>query len=584
MKLVVYSLFLVALLPAWQQQQPPVSAPGVKPLSAEKPLAHVSGETITVGKLTDLLTGAPALALNSAGSDPTEFLTWTYLLKKMSAVAQSKGLGKKSPYIDRLDWTRAQVLMMARIEEKNREATPDSKEFEALYRDNPHRYGSAKTKLIFIATEPGHESRTKATMDAVLAQARQGVDFVKLVKQYSADQESAAQDGDFAEITPESKLPEPIRKTIFTTKPGQLTPVISQPSGLYLFKVIAVNVRPLTEVSRQSRAVTAEQRASEWMAAEKQKATVKIIHEDFFKALTTTAGGMISRGADDINLKASPTTAEITPTTPLVEINGKTVTAADFTSLIKTLPPEVRTKAILASKDFLRDYAFMLLLVEDAERLGLDKKQPYLNRLNYNRDMTLMQAAVDDHLNNIVVTQDQQQAGYATDPNKYRFANVRVLYVSYSLTPPPQTDANAPKILNEEEARVKIEGILQEHRSKKDDFTAYIKQYSEDAVSRKVDGVMRPISYLDPQLPDAIREPIFAAKAGEVVGPIKMPNGYYLFKVDTVDVRKYDEVKDQIYEELRQQRFQDWFNGQRAALKVTVEDPEGFRQTVAQAH
>ena len=57
-----------------------------------------------------------------------------------------------------------------------------------------------------------------------------------------------------------------------------------------------------------------------------------------------------------------------------------------------------------------------------------------------------------------------------------------------------------------------------------------------------------------------------------------------LFKVDTVDVRKYDEVKDQIYEELRQQRFQDWFNGQRAALKVTVEDPEGFRQTVAQAH
>ena len=102
MKLVVYSLFLVALLPAWQQQ-PPVSAPGVKPLSPEKPLAHVSGETVTVGKLTDLLTGAPALALNSAGSDPTEFLTWTYLLKKMSAVAQSKGLGKKSPYIDRLD-------------------------------------------------------------------------------------------------------------------------------------------------------------------------------------------------------------------------------------------------------------------------------------------------------------------------------------------------------------------------------------------------------------------------------------------------------------------------------------------------
>ncbi len=581
MKLVVYSLFLVALLPAWQQQQ--AGALSGKPLPPDKPLAHVGGETVTAGKLADLLIGAPALALNSAGSDPTEFLTWTYLLKKMSAIAELKGLGKKSPYVDRLDWTRAQVLMMARIEEKNRSATPDSKEFEALYRDHPHRYGSAQTKLIFVAVEPGQESRAKATMNAIVAQARQGADFVKLVKQYSADQESVAKDGDFAEITPDSKLPEPIRKTIFTTKPGQLTPVISQPAGLYLFKVIAVNLRPLTEVSRQSRELTAQQRAGEWMAAEKLKATVKIIHEDFFKALTTTAGGMISRGADDINLKASPQTAEITPTTPLVEINGRTVTAADFTNLIKTLPPEVRTKAILASKDFLRDYAFMLHLVEDAERLGLEKKQPFLNRLKYNRDMTLMQAAVDDYLNNIVVTPDQQQAGYAADPNKYRFANVRVLYVSYSLTPPPQTDASATKILNEREALIKIEGILQEHRDKKDDFTAYIKRYSEDAVSRKADGVMRPISYLDPQVPDAIRQPIFAAKAGEVVGPVKMPNGYYLFKVDTVDVRKYEEVKDQIYEELRQQRFQEWFDGQRASLKVTVEDPEGFRHTVANA-
>ena len=591
MKLVVYSVLFVALLPAWQQQPPaaaPASgqqtgAPAGKPLPPEKPLAHVSGETVTVGKLTDLLIGAPDLALNSAGSDPAEFLTWTYLLKKMSAAAQRQGLGKKSPYVDRLDWTRSQVLMMARIEEKNRESTPDSKEFEALYRDNPHRYGSAKTKLIFIAAEPGEASRAKATMDAILAQARQGADFVKLVKQYSADRESAAKDGDFAEITPDSKLPEPIRKTIFTTKPGQLTPVISQPAGLYLFKVMAVNLRPLTDVSRQSRDLTAQQRAGEWMAAEKLKATVKIIHEDFFKALTTTAGPMVSRGAQDINLQASPQTAQITPTTPLAEINGRTMTAADFTNLIKTLPPEVRTRAILSSKDFLRDYAFMLHLVEDAERLGLDKKQPYRNRLNYNRDMTLMQAAVDDYLNNIVVTPDQQQAGYTTDPNKYRFANVRVLYVSYSLTPPPQTDLNAPKILNEPEAREKIEGIRQELLHKKDDFGAYVTRYSEDAVSRKEGGVMRPIAFFDAQVPDAIRQPIFAAKAGEVVGPVKLPNGYYLFKVDAVDVRKYEEVKDQIYEELRQQRFQEWFDGQRASLKVTVEDPEGFRHTVANA-
>ena len=600
MKLVVYPLFLAALLPAWQQQPLPANATGAyqqalpqpgsqwvkpagKPLPPQKPLAHVNGETITAGKLTELLNGAPSLALNSAGSDPVEFLTWTYLLNKMSAVAQKQGLEKKSPYADRLEWNRAQVLMMARIEEKNRESTPDSKEFEALYRDSPHKYGFAKTKLIFVAAEPGRESAAKATMDGIVAQARQGVDFVKLVKQYSADQESAAKDGDFADITPDSKLPEAIRKTIFTTKPGQLTPVISQPAGLYLFKVTALNMRPLEDVSQEARGLTAQQRAGEWMAAEKKKATVKILHEAFFKTLTVTAGPMVSRGAQDINLQASPQTAQITPTTPLAEINGKTMTAADYTNLIKALPPQIRTKAIVASQDFLRDYSFMLHLVEDAERLGLAKKQPFKNRLNYDHDMTLMQAAVDEYLNNIVVTVEEQQAGYATDPDKYRFANVRVLYISYSLTPPPQTDPKAPKILNEQEARAKAEGILREHREKKDDFTSYILRFSEDEASRNDSGLMRPIAFLDPQVPDNIRQPIFAAKPGQVVGPIKMPNGYYLFKVDSIDVKKYEEVKDQIYEELRQQRFQEWFGQQRASFKVTVEDPDGFRHTVSLA-
>src|SRR5678816_2240246 len=143
----------------------------------------------------------------------------------------------------------------------------------------------AKTKLIFVPAGP----TAKATMDLVVAQARKGVDFVKLVKQHSADQDSAAKDGDFADITPDSKVPEAIRKTIFTTKPGQLTPVIPQPAGLYLFEVTAVNMRPLEDVAQETRSLTGQQRAVEWMEAEKKKASVKIIHEAFFKSLNVTA-------------------------------------------------------------------------------------------------------------------------------------------------------------------------------------------------------------------------------------------------------------------------------------------------------
>ena len=595
MKPVALTLLAACSMPAWQAApigattggyQQPVPQPGAqwkkpdgKPLPPAKEVAHVNDETITVAKLAGMLAGAPQEALNSAAADAGEFLTWTYLLHKLSADAEKQGLHKKSPYADRVDWNRSQVLMLARIEEIHRESTPDGKEIQVLYRENPHRYGIAKTKLIFIPAGPS----AKATIDDVVAQARKGVDFVKLVKQYSADQDSAAKDGDFADITPDSRLPEAIRKTVFLTKAGELTPVISQPAGFYLFKITAVDMRPLDDVSQETRNLTAQERAGEWMAAEKKKSTVKILHEEFFKSLKVTAGPMVSGGASEINLQASPQTAQITPTTALAEINGKTLTAADYTNLIKALSPQIRVKAIVEPAGFLRDYAFMLHLVEDAERMGLDTRQPYRNRLAYDRDKALMQAAVDEYLNKIVVTVEEQKAGYATDPNKFRFANTRVLYVAYSLTPPPQTDPNARKVLNEQEALAKIERIVKEHREKKDDFAGYILQFSDDERSRAAGGVMPPISLLDPQVPEPIKQSIFAAKPGEVVGPVKMANGYYLFKVDNLGVKKYEDVKDQIYEDLRQQRFQEWFNQQRAAFKVTVDDQDGFRQTVSLA-
>jgi len=222
-------------------------------------------------------------------------------------------------------------------------------------------------------------------------------------------------------------------------------------------------------------------------------------------------------------------------------------------------------------------------LVGEAQTLGLDQKQPYRNRIVYDRNMNLMQAAVDDHLNNIVITVAEQKAGYDADTNRFRVAQARLLYVAYSLTPPPTTDPSAPKVLNEEQAKQKIDSILTEYRSKKDDFVAYVMKHSEDQASRDDGGRIRPIHYTDPQVPDPIRKALFNAQAGDVVGPLRLANGWYLFKVDALTTRPYEEVKDQIYEELRQQRFKTWFDSQRNGFKITVDDPAVFRLLVAKA-
>ncbi len=54
-------------------------------------------------------------------------------------------------------------------------------------------------------------------------------------------------------------------------------------------------------------------------------------------------------------------------------------------------------------------------------------------------------------------------------------------------------------------------------------------------------------------LPEEIREVVFNASPGEVVGPIKTPAGYQLFKVTEIYPATWESAKDQIEFELYSQ-------------------------------
>lgn len=93
---------------------------------------------------------------------------------------------------------------------------------------------------------------------------------------------------------------------------------------------------------------------------------------------------------------------------------------------------------------------------------------------------------------------------------------------------------------------------------------------------------MPPLAARDPSVPENIKKMVFGAKAGDVLGPVKMPNGFYLFKVVNLSLKPYEEVKDQVYEELRQARFQTWFDGARKGFQIKVDNPEAFKAVAAE--
>lgn len=82
-----------------------------------------------------------------------------------------------------------------------------------------------------------------------------GQNFAELVAQYSDDEESRAQGGDIgwlSEGQPTPRFEKPLTEAIFELdNPGQVSPLITTPSGFYVVKRLEghpASVRPVSEV------------------------------------------------------------------------------------------------------------------------------------------------------------------------------------------------------------------------------------------------------------------------------------------------------------------------------------------------
>jgi parvulin-like peptidyl-prolyl isomerase len=567
MKKPVVLLLLAGMLSA----QTPGAAPGSpKPLADAHVLATLDNQQFTVAQLRELLTGAPDLALRSAAADPREFLVSVLLYRKMRADSLKTGYYKKTPYRERLDWARMQILQGALFTEKTREFAIREEDARRYYDGNKHLFGNAKVRMIFI---PGFDAQAKAKAAAVLKQAQAGADFAKLVTQYSEDPDSKADGGLLAELVPQSRLPAEVRRAIFDMAPGKVK-LVPFEGEQYIFKLESINLKPWAEETKDmATGDLVRTKMDAWMAEVRKSVSVKIENEPFFRNLPRAAGPM---GQE---ITAAIGGEEIKEETVLAEINGKKLTAETFTGLMKGISPEVRAKAVRQPVPFLNQYALLLKLSELAEQAGLDQRQPYKNQLRYSEEQQLSQAQMDHFLMNVSIGPDEQRKAYEESPARFQFSKVRVLYIAFSLTPPPQTDANAPKVLNEAEAKAKAENILAEIRAGKS-FETMVRLHSQDAESRESGGEMAPLLADNPRIPDFIKNTIFTTKAGEVTAPLRLDNGYYLFKVEQTGTRSYDEVKDMLYEEIRQIQFQKWFDGLRSSFNVKIEDAKGFRQVV----
>lgn len=269
---------------------------------------------------------------------------------------------------------------------------------------------------------------------------------------------------------------------------------------------------------------------------------------------------------------APAASAEVTPATVVAEVDGKKLTAADIDKIAVSIPPQMRQNYAKDPKGFLSQWFLLKKIASLAETEKLDQKSPYKEGIELQRASLLMQALINERTQNTPVSVEEQKKAYEQRKDQFAMAKVKIIYVPM-VTGAAPPDA-ARKTLTEAEALARSEGLVKEARAGKD-FVALVKQHSEDPISKERDGDFGPIRRAD-KLPDAIKNAVFALKAGEVSDPVRQPNGYYILKLTEFTTQPFEEVQDSLHSDLRNQQVRQWMESMAKATEVKVEKQDYF--------
>lgn len=267
--------------------------------------------------------------------------------------------------------------------------------------------------------------------------------------------------------------------------------------------------------------------------------------------------------------------AKLPPNTVVATVDGKQVVAGELQAILRALPPASQQQVLRNPRQFLDQFGLLRKLWAMAETAKLHEKSPLKEQLEYNRMVGMAQAQLMETQNQIHIPVEDAQKQYEATKDNYAQAKVKVIYIPFSPNAATaKQSASGTKVLTEAEAKEKAEKLLAEFKGGAD-FVALVKEHSGDSVSKGKDGDFGTIKRSD-RLPEAIKTAVFALKPGEVSEPVRQPNGFYLFRVEESSQQTFDQVKNQIMNEMRQAKFNEWMQATQKSIEVKIENEAAF--------
>jgi peptidyl-prolyl cis-trans isomerase C len=277
-------------------------------------------------------------------------------------------------------------------------------------------------------------------------------------------------------------------------------------------------------------------------------------------------------------------TASIFPEVPdqrvlaVFEDGGK-LTMGQLRALYPALPPNAQQAALNNRVEWIKGYAFMRKLAKMAETDKLDQMSPTREALEYQRMALLSVVAINAVANGITVDGEQITKTYEAGRENFKQVKLKVIYIAF--VSDAVLKSGVAKGPTEAQAKAKAEKLVHQLRGGAD-FVQLVKANSDDRDSREKNGEFQTMRRSD-NIPEAIRTAVFSLKQGEISQPIRQPNGFYIFKADDVSYRPLSEVRDELYEQIKMQKHQQWVAQEGENTNVQMVDQEFFKPAAAPA-
>jgi peptidyl-prolyl cis-trans isomerase C len=248
-------------------------------------------------------------------------------------------------------------------------------------------------------------------------------------------------------------------------------------------------------------------------------------------------------------------------TKALAIINGKEITASEFDLRWSQIPDFARKTYAghEGRKKFLDDLITRELLIQEARRRGFDRDRALAERVErFKEQLAIDNLMREEVASRTTVTLEEMRAYYAAN--------------SGSFTAPDELRASHILVKTEEEAQ-----DLKKRLDEGEDFAAVARKASLDLATRYKGGDLGLIK--KGQAVPQFEKALLSLKIGEVSSPVATQFGWHLIKLNdraTGAPQSFEDAKDQVKEQIlnekKHKRFEEFKASLRAKAKLRVAD------------